>query len=354
MRIGLYSTSSIPSKPVLEGYGGVEPFVGSLAEYFDEHGHEVHLFAPEGSYEPKHGTLHSFGNKGVNEELLEHNMFTSYDKNEFENLDILHDNSHRHMPGAVLVPNINYTFTLHAIQMHVESFHLDKNKYNATALSYDYAKFAKWLEPRLDFRTVQDGINLKYYPFKKEKGDRLLWISRIFPPKGAHIAIEVAERTKTPIDIVGGSSVDIPSYLDQIKRMCEHSEYAKYIGEVSHEKKIEYLQNAKAVILPLSQLTRTTDGQSQLWIEAACMILLEVNACGTPVITSPNGLTGEVISEGINGFLALSINDFIEKIKRVDEIKSEMCRCRAEYFSFDKTAEKFLQLYREINEGHSW
>ena len=60
MRIGLYSTSHLPTQPVLDGYGGVEVIVGSLAKYFDEHNHEVHLFAAEGSYEPKHGELHSF------------------------------------------------------------------------------------------------------------------------------------------------------------------------------------------------------------------------------------------------------------------------------------------------------
>lgn len=114
------------------------------------------------------------------------------------------------------------------------------------------------------------------------------------------------------------------------------------------------MQNAKGVILPLSCLTTTPGGQTSIWVEAACMIPLEAAACGTPTIVSPNGLTGEVISEGINGFLALSDYDFVEKINRLDEIDPKMCRCRAEYFSFDRTAEKYLSLYKEINDGINW
>jgi len=354
MKIGLYSTASLQTKPVLEGYGGVEPFVGGLAEYYDSKGHEVHLFAAEGSYEPKHGELHSFASGGRIEALIEEEMFASYDRGLFKGLDLLHDNSHWHIPGNNLVPDIKYLFTLHALQTNVDKFDLKKYNYNPTSLSYDYAKFARWLDGRIVTRTVQDGVNLKYYPFKKEKGDRLLWISRIFPPKGAHSAIEAAEKAKVPIDIVGGSPIDIPGYLDKLKRQCARSKYATFVGEVSHKEKIKYMQDAKAVILPLEQLTRNEVGETNLWIEAACMIPLEANACGTPVITSTNGLTGEVIAEGLNGFIAITVNDFVEKIKRIDEIDPEMCRCRAEYFSFERTAEGFLKLYKDVLDGISW
>ena len=358
MKIGLYSTSTLPSKPVLEGYGGVEPFVGSLAEYYDKLGHEVHLFAAKGSYKPKNGYLYEFVCDDVNEVHREQKMFDSFvDKfgyDIFTNLDILHDNSHWHIPGAVLVPKgINYTFTLHALQTHTENFKKELYKYNPIALSYDYSRFIQWLDP-MNYRVVQDGINLEHYPYKEKKNDRLLWLSRIFPPKGAHHAIAIAEKAKIPIDIVGGSPIDVPGYLDDIKRRCKYSEYANFIGEVSHKDKIQYLQNARAVILPIECITKTLEGSVSLWIEAACMIPLEANACGTPVIASPNGMIGEVISEGVNGFLAISENDFVEKIRRLDEIKPKQCRCRAEYFSFNKTAENFLKRYHDILDGNTW
>ena len=353
MKIALYSTSSIPSIPVLEGYGGVEPFVGSLAEHYDNKNHEVHLFAPEGSYEPKHGKLHSFDVTILDERHREKAMFELFKNVDFTQYDIVHDNSHWHIPGVELVPDIGYLFTLHALQSHYENFKLNKYHYNGVTLSYDHAKFMQWMTP-LTFRTIQDGVNLNHYPYKKEKGERLLWLSRIFPPKGAHRAIKIAEKAKIPIDIVGGSPIDTPGYLDEIKRLCRRSEYATFVGEVPHKEKIKYLQDAKAVILPLSCLSTMPDGRTNVWVEAACMIPLEAAACGTPTIVTPNGLTGEVISEGLNGFLALSDYDFLEKIKRLDEIESSMCRRRAEYFSFDKTAEKYLSLYRDVVDGTCW
>jgi glycosyltransferase involved in cell wall biosynthesis len=353
MKIGLYSTSQLPTLPVLDSYGGVEPFVGSLAKYFDKKGHVVKLFAPKGSFVPEKGKLFEFDATSesleVNSEL---SMYKSYNKEDILDVDILHDNSHWHFPGE-LVPKVNYTYTLHAFKPNIQHFKPGLH-YNGITLSYEHAKFEKWLTA-MQFRTIQDGVVLDAYPYKAQKGDRLLWLSRLFEPKGADIAIKIAEKAKIPIDIVGSSPIDVPAYKKLITRMCEESKYADFIGKVSHKEKIEYLQNAKAVILPIRQfLNSPNDQQISLWVEAACMIPLEAMSCGTPVIATSNGMIGEVIYEGQNGFLAVAIDDFVDKIRRLDEIKPEMCRRTAEYFSFERTAEGFLRLYKQVIDGLTW
>jgi len=352
MRIGLYSTAMLPSKPVLEKYGGIEVTVGNLAQWLDKQGHEVHLFAAEGSYEPKNGELHAFDNdvleEGPERELA---MYKSYDKDLLKSMDIIHDNSHWHFPG-VLVPGVPYTFVIHTVRPNIRHFKPEYDYCGVTQCN-DMAKFQQWLCP-LRFRTVYSGVNLDAFPYKEEKGDRLLWISRLFPPKGAEIAIKVAEKSKTPIDIVGSSSIDVPAYTSKIKRMCNNSKYATFVGEVSHKEKVEYLQNAKALILPIKFMLNALGEKTEIWSEAFCLTPLEALSCGTPVIASPSGVISECVHDGITGFLAVHEMDFIDKIKRLKEISPEMCRCRAEYFSFDKTAERYLQLYEEIIEGKTW
>lgn len=158
-----------------------------------------------------------------------------------------------------------------------------------------------------------------------------------------------------PIDIVGGSTgLDSQAYVDTIKRKCKKSDYANFVGQVSHKEKIKYLQNARCVIFPVMKFYGQERGKTNIWIEPGCMIPLEANACGTPIIASPNGFIGEVISEGINGFLSNTIDEFIDKIKKIESVDSEMCRCRAEYFSDKYMVENYLNTYEKIINGYKW
>jgi len=351
MKIGLYSTAQIPTAPKLKGYGGVEYTVGNLAKRFAKHGHEVHLFGAKGSYRPDGGVVNEFESSNPNEAILEREMFQSFDKSLFDDLDILHDNSHWHFPAA-LVPDVQYCYTLHATRANMQDFKQGYN-YNGILQCTHHAIYQKWMTGN-EYRVCQGGIDISHFKFKKDKGDRLLWLSRLFEPKGAHRAIEIAEMAKTPIDIVGGSFIDTPSYTNKIKRMCQYSDYANFVGEVSQKEKHEYLENAKALLFPVEQFLSPASMGISLWIEALCLVPLEALACGTPVIASPNGIISDAVHDGMTGYLAANDRDFVDRIHQIDNIDPQMCRCRAEYFSLDKTAERYLHLYKEIIEGRTW
>src|SRR5258706_8865097 len=50
-------------------------------------------------------------------------------------------------------------------------------------------------EPHLNYlATVYNGIDLALYPLKERGGDDLIFLGRIHPDKGVHLAIEVAQR----------------------------------------------------------------------------------------------------------------------------------------------------------------
>src|SRR3954466_10841676 len=51
--------------------------------------------------------------------------------------------------------------------------------------------------------TVYNGIDLLWYPFQERAGELLVFLGRIHPDKGLHLAIEVAQRSGLPLLIAG-------------------------------------------------------------------------------------------------------------------------------------------------------
>src|SRR6266487_4738873 len=51
--------------------------------------------------------------------------------------------------------------------------------------------------------TVYNGIDLSLYPLQESSGDDLIFLGRIHPDKGVHLAIEVARISGLPLLIAG-------------------------------------------------------------------------------------------------------------------------------------------------------
>ena len=51
--------------------------------------------------------------------------------------------------------------------------------------------------------TVYNGIDLSLYPFQQSGGQDLIFLGRIHPDKGVHLAIEVSQRSGRPLMIAG-------------------------------------------------------------------------------------------------------------------------------------------------------
>jgi len=61
---------------------------------------------------------------------------------------------------------------------------------------------------------VYNGIDLDAYPYKAEKGDRLIFVGRFVSFKCPHVAIEVAKRLGMGLDLVGGAYEEPFNHLD--------------------------------------------------------------------------------------------------------------------------------------------
>jgi glycosyltransferase involved in cell wall biosynthesis len=157
------------------------------------------------------------------------------------------------------------------------------------------------------------------------------------PDKGAHRAIEVAR--KAGVRILLAAKMREPWERRYFEEYVEPylGDSALYLGEVSHEYKLELLRGAKALLFPIR------------WNEPFGMVMLEAFASGTPVIAFPEGAAPEVIQDGTTGFLCNDEAAMADAVGRLDEIDRSDCRAAVEgYFSVDRMVAEHVELYEQL------
>ena len=368
MKICLYSTQVFPSNPDVDTYAGLELVVGLLAKYFDEKGHDVSLFACKNSYfstdkdGKKQGSdrshLYAIGDKGTDPVLAWKTYWDDPNTRKIlKEANIICDHSWNWYPYSVHKELKNLCHVNHGPSPSFEN-KPPIEKPNLIGVGFNHAKWMMKMAQGTNWRAVQNGIPLYKYTMNNKpiaERERLLWLSRIYYPKGAHRAIDIANTLKMPIDIAGGSFGQVPAYVDQIKKACADSPYATYHGPIDFKKKLELYQNAKCVILPIIEYgLQNEQGQPWEWHEPLGLIAPECNASGTPIIVTPNGGWNETMIHGLNGFFANTNKEFEQFVRQVDSLKPEDCRKMAERFDYKIMGENYLKLFNEILEGKSW
>lgn len=189
------------------------------------------------------------------------------------------------------------------------------------------------------------GIPMALYPFNATGGDRFrfLFVGRIQAIKGPHLAIGLCRSLGYPLDVVGPDThlgADDP-YVVRIKSMCD-GEQIRYVGGVSHEEKVRYMQNALAVLLPST------------WNDPFNLVASESMACGTPILTSEMGGLPEQ-SVWIDGACCTQAV-MAAKMQRIVEMRrkdwagytGKRFRSRAvveEHFTVEKMVDRYLASY---------
>jgi glycosyltransferase involved in cell wall biosynthesis len=183
--------------------------------------------------------------------------------------------------------------------------------------------------------TVYNGIDLSLYPFQECGGDDLIFLGRIHPDKGVHLAIEVARRSGRRL-IVAGIVQDEPYFERQVKPYIDDRNIC-YIGPVGVAEKNELFARACALI-HLNTIP-----------ERFGLVLVEANAAGVPVIAMDRGSCREVIQDGKTGFLVANVNEATEALERLPEIDRCACRQRvAQHFSIETMVEAYERVYSTI------
>ena len=185
---------------------------------------------------------------------------------------------------------------------------------------------------------VGNGFDKENYFFNENDNGPLGWAGRIAPEKGLEDAVEISSNLGEKLLVWG---------------LIEDKEYASKIESTFTKGIIEWKG-----FLPTSKFQEQL-GQCRAfintpkWNEAYGNVIVEALACGVPVIAYDLGGPGELIENGLNGFLAQpnDLEGMIKAIKSVSKIKRRNCR---DWFEKNASNKVFaLRVENWINKGLS-
>ncbi|MCE5186621.1 MAG: glycosyltransferase family 4 protein [Planctomycetaceae bacterium] len=191
-------------------------------------------------------------------------------------------------------------------------------------------------DPELPYlATVYNGIDISNITFRPEPGDKLLFLGRIHPDKGVHLAIEVAKRARMKLLIAG--IIQDRAYFDLLIQPHIDGRFVEYIGPIGPAERDAAFKVAYA-LLHLNELP-----------ERFGLVLAEANAAGIPVIAYDRGSCREVIAAGETGFLVNSVEEAAAAVSKVGTLNRAACRSRVEqHFSIDRMVGGYEAVYAEI------
>src|SRR3989344_2626586 len=262
MRIAIVSPLEIRVPPIK--YGGIELVVSLLTEALVERGHQVTLFASGDS-------LTRAQLRSVCSSFLRDSDKTDEEKHALEMLNIktciekakefdvinIHLSADGPPLEALLYASLSPTPVL--VTCHGPHRKLDEVSrrlflsfdgwYNTISLSCK-----KLLPEKEKFAgVIYDTIDYTQYPFHEgERKGYLLFLASISEAKGSHLAIEVAQRLKRRLVLVG--NVHRPYNAEYFEQKVEphlDSNFIHYAGEIDHTEKIKLFSQADCLLAPI-------------------------------------------------------------------------------------------------------
>jgi glycosyltransferase involved in cell wall biosynthesis len=319
-------------------YGAWETVVSNLTEGLISRGYDVTLFAAGDSVTD--ARLESVIPRPYSEDetldpkVWEH-LHISHAMERARDFDLLH-NHFDFMPLTYsrLVPTPVVT-TIHG-------FSLDQ--YRLAYRSYPESSFVSISDADRDpylryVATVYNGIRLEDFTFNPRPQDYLVFVGRIHPDKGVHLAIQLSQETDRPLIIAG--IIQDQDYFDE--SVSPHlGAKIEFVGAVGPPERDKLMRNAAASL----HLTTIP--------ERFGLAMAESMATGTPVIGLDLGSVREVVADGVTGFVAPNLEQAIAATEHIPEISRLACRQRVEkLFSVDAMVDGYLEVYGKILGGRT-
>jgi glycosyltransferase involved in cell wall biosynthesis len=186
---------------------------------------------------------------------------------------------------------------------------------------------------------VYNAIDVESFPFQAEKGEDLLFLSRIAPEKGPQHAVEVAKRVGRRLILAGKVDAYDRRFFEEVMRDLIDGDQIVFFGEADAQQKRELYRNAHCVLMPLT------------WEEPFGLVMPEAMACGTPVIALRRGSAPELIAHGTTGFVVDTIEEMAEAVSLVGTIDPHACREHVRrHFSPEIMADEYLRVYDDVLE----
>ncbi|MFA7663028.1 MAG: glycosyltransferase family 4 protein [Patescibacteria group bacterium] len=347
MKIGMVSPLAYPVPP--ERYGGIELVVYYLIEGLVKKGHEVTLFAPEGSktsakFDTKF-TKPIIGGSLDAENLDYCQKRARYIAESSADFDIVHN----HDGFLPMVESANMKCPL-VSTWHVPLGRPEKMKpewremmLKENLVSISYSQRKPFPEANFVANVYNGTTDLEKYQFS-EGGEYLIWFGRFDDYKGPREAIEVAKRTGHKIVLAGkADSDDQKKYFNDFIKPEIDNEKVIFLGQIGIEEKNKWLGKSKAFLMPID------------WEEPFGLVMIEAMACGTPVIAFNRGSVSEIVKDGETGFIVEpgNVDKMVEAVGNLSSIDRRKCRESVEKdFSIERMVDSYEAVYQKLIEKH--
>jgi glycosyltransferase involved in cell wall biosynthesis len=185
---------------------------------------------------------------------------------------------------------------------------------------------------------IENGVDVEAFAGRHAKRRFALFLGRICPEKGVHIAIEAAKRANVPLLIAG----ELFPYSEHQSYFAEEvaprlDRERRFIGPVGSVRKRRLLAAARCVLIPA------------LAPETSSLVAREAFAAGTAVIAFPSGALAETVEHGRTGFLVGDAEEMAAAIQAASAICPAECRQSArERFPLARMIERYLGTYAAL------
>ena len=338
--------------------GGSQAFVSDLARGLVSRGHEVHVYAASGSEIPGIEVVDT----GVDPESLAGALYRAFGPaapepaaaesafaRAYQSVQqIRHDVIHNHAFDA---PAIRLATALPAPVVH--TLHLPPDEAVAAALRHaarcgrapTVAAVSTFQASAWRPIVHVDAILPPYpptslIPWSAAPGEGVVFAGRLSPEKGAAEAIDIARAAGVPIDVYG-DVYDAEYSRDQVDPRRAWPGVAVHQA-VPRTSLWEAMARAAVVLYP------------SRWDEPFGLAAAEAQACGTPVVAFRRGALGEVIVDGVTGFLVPpdDVQAAVDAVGRTAGISRSACREHAEgHLDLERSLDAHERLYQRLVSG---
>jgi glycosyltransferase involved in cell wall biosynthesis len=166
-------------------------------------------------------------------------------------------------------------------------------------------------------------VRVEDKPDTRSPGDYVGFVGRVSPEKGIGIFLKAAKKCPHIEFRVAGSFDRMPKILTQAPDNC------RFLGHLRSGELSQFYRFSRIVVAP------------SLWYETFCLIAMEAQAYGKPVICSRLGALPEVVDCGVTGLLFQTgdADELAEKIQYLWD-RPDLCRRMG-----DAGREKFRRSY---------
>lgn len=330
--------------PISEPYnGGLEMHTAMLVRTLEDMGHQVVLYAKEGSTAastyvpimPESFVFETYPENSLRWSIQETKLDTLYKRAlkqiHKDGFDVIINNSLSPVPIRynTKLPMLTIFHTPPLGRLLAAMPPRPRRHKRFVSVSQSNARLWQPYMPSIPIHVVPNGIDLTTWDVSSLKHETLVWAARITPEKGLHLAIAAAQTLGMPLEI-SGPVYDDNYFVKQIKPQLRGN--IRYIGHLRHDALAHFIAEGK-VFLATPQ-----------WDEPFGLTVIEAMAAGTPVAALPRGAMPELVKPHVGAVAQTDdVQGLVDAIQKASTVNSQACKTYARDFTCQKMVATYMQ-----------